>query len=279
MGMFKKKIVEAKEDAKLCNTRKELFFNILKEDFSFIVDNGLVSGLFSIPLIIVISTFLLIITSVSEITWDYLTSSTFLFGLFLIPAFAIRYIGRIATFGVTKTRVQNESGFYSTIILDSIKKNLKRGILIGLLEGIGFAISTIGILFFLLKTTNVIARGVGIGICVIVMFIIFMASEYNCSISNFYELNFFEAIKNSISFMFIDLLYSFLYFVILVIVPIVITYFFTQAYYIFIFLNILLFDGLSVLYLTLRSHELFDKYINKEYYPDIYHKGLAKKED
>lgn len=281
MKLFKKKFKAAINDASLPKTRKELFKVVLKEDFSLIVDISLIGFLFSLPLVVCIGIVIMLLTGIGDINVNSVTPLIFFGGLLAIPSFMIKYMGRASLYGVMKKRVHNEAGFLSESFKTSFKENFRKGIVNGLVVGIGFFIGIVGSVYFLVQTSNNIAKGLGIGVCIIICFVMFISSEYHMSICNFYELKMFDGYKNSFIFLLADLFVNILYFVILVVLPIVLTIFTTIAFYVSLLLYCFLLEGLSILFLTLRSHKLFDAYINSEYYPDIVNKGLYKeiKED
>ena len=275
----KKKLRVVDSEAKLPKTRKELFNIIFKEDYYLIMDSGLVSFLFSIPLIIVFATALLLLSNApTDGINEYVFPILFWCGLLSIPAFMIRYLGRISLFPVFKKRSFNESDFFSSLFLSSLKEYWKRGLLLGLIVGLVSFLSINALAYILVFTSFWLWRSLAIGAVIIIYFIVYMSCEYFMSVTNYYELSFSDCFKNSASFALMDLFVSLLCFVILVVIPFVSTFFISFMYYIWILLFTFIIDGLSITFITLRSHYLFDLTINQVHYKEMYRKGLLKED-
>ncbi len=281
MKLFMKRFKAASTDAALPKTRKELFNLIIKEDFSLIVDISIIDLLFSIPLYTIIFISITILMNLGSSDISEIIPLIFVTSIVQLPCFMIRNLGRSTLFGVMKKRVHNEAGFLSEVFNLVFKQNIKCGLLTGFIQGLGFFIGIIGSLFFLLKTTDVFARGIGIGICIIICMFLVVTSEYVMSLNNFYELKMKDSYKNASIFFIADLFINILYFVLRIVLPIIITIYINYSYLICVLLFGICLDGISILFMTLRSHTIFDMYINLDNYPEYVNKGLRieKKED
>ena len=279
MKIFKRSFKPAKENARLPKNRVELFKNIFKEDFGLVVDMSLMQTLFSLPLYANLFITLFILTGLADRTYNEITPLLFIMCLINIPCLMLRYIGRIGIYNVAKDRVFNNSGFFFESFKDSLKENWVKGMFVGLLNALGLMIAIIGGFFFLQMSDIWIIRGLGIGVGIIIYFLIYISGEYICSLNNYYQLSFKDSFRNGFSLTIMDLFFSLLLFLVEILIPFGLT---LLSNYIFVGMLILYgiyFDGLSIIVATLRSHYLFDLSINKTNYPDYVNKGLYKKED
>ena len=279
MKLFKREFKPAKENARLPKNRIELFKIIFREDFGLVLDMSLMQTLFSLPFYANLFITLFILTGLSDKTYNEITPLLFIMCLVNIPCLMLRYIGRIGIYNVAKDRVFNNSGFFFESFRDSLKENWAKGLFVGLINAIGLMIAIIGGMFFMQMSDIWVIRGLGIGVGVIIYFLIFASGEYMCSINNYYELRFKDGFRNSLSLTIMDLLFSLLFFVVEIILPFVLALFSNYALIGVLILYGIYFDGLIIIATTLRSHYLFDVSINKTNYPDYVNKGLSKKED
>lgn len=277
MKLFKKKLRVKENDALLPKTRKELFKTIFSEDYYLIMDSSILLFVFSIPLLIVISTALILLSAApSENIAEYVTPVIFWTSLLMIPALAIKYMGKISIYPIFKKRAFNEEDFFSQIFVRSFKEYYKRGLLLGLIVGIFFAANVNVVTLLILNSTNWLLRGLGIGAISILTFLIYMAAQYFMSTTNYYDLTFGQCFKNSMSFAIMDLFVSLIYYTVIILVPLFTTLLSNYIYYVWIVIFSFLLDGVSILFITLRSHYLFDLSINSTYYKDMVGKGLYK---
>lgn len=274
--MFKYKGLKVKEsEASLPKTRKELFKNIVRDDFYLLAEISVILFLFSIPLAAAFVLEILMITHAPYLNIGEMFGICFMMGLIEIPLFGLRYIGRYAAFGVMKKRVHNEAGYIKELFFHSMKKGALRGLFIGIVLGVTVFLWQIGSIYVLARGSNTWIKGLGVGSATLLFMIVFAAVEYFCSVDNFYELRFSGALKNGFSFALMHFPVSGLYFIACWGIPFL-TVLFSSWSLIGIFAFFALWgDGLTVLAVTLYSHALFDRYINSVYYTDYINKGLA----
>lgn len=279
MGIFKRKLREVKEDAKLPKTRMELFKIVFKEDFSLLVDSSLINFLFSIPLYLDLISVILLLTKLGVSSIETIFPVIFWGGILSIPGFMIRNIGRMGLYGVMKARVHNEGVMLSVTLFKSIKENIGKSIFIGFIKGLGFGYCLISFFYFSLAQGSWLSQGLGIGLGFVVYFILSITSEYFMSMVQIYNLTTFQALRNSISFTIMYLFPNLLYFIVFSVVPLLLSYFITFGFYIHLLLISFLFDGVSILISTLFAHEVYDRIININYHKDYVGKGLYKEKE
>lgn len=276
MKIFNKQFKVQANDALLPKTRKELFKQMIKEDFSLIVDISFIGFLFSIPLVIDIFILVFVLSGLKITSVSDVSPLIFICSVLSIPCCMIKYMGRTTLYSVMKDRVHNCADFLTNSFKKHFKDYLKTGLVNGLLVGIGYFIMIVGSFYFLTQGTTILAKGLGTGVSIVICFILFISTEYHMSINCFYDLKISEGYKNSFIFLLADLFVNLLYFLILVIIPIILVLLSNISFYILLILFCLVLEGLSILFMTLRSHKLFDKFINNDYYPEMVNKGLYK---
>lgn len=268
-----------KELDKLPSTRKRQFKDILKYDFALVVDISILQGLFTIPLIVLFIIQINILTSLSELSFELVFPVMFYFSLIEIVFFGIRNISRSATCGIMIKRIYNEGCFIIPTFYQKLKENGLKSFFMGFIEGLCFAIFVIVSTYLLYLPIKPVAQGLAIGMLALLFMFSFLTLEYFNNFINVYELRFKDLIKNSYSLVFLTLFASLLYFVLVIIVPFSLILISRYLMILVIMINCLFYDGFSQLISSLYAINKFDKYINKDNYPDYVGKGLSKKEE
>lgn len=276
MFRYKKEIKPCDKDAVLPKNRKELFFDILKNDTWLLVDISLMIALFSLPLIIALGGGYMLFTHIETPSQNEIFSIVFYLSIVLIPCMGLRYLSRAGAFGVMKVRCFNEACIFSAKYLRCIKENGKKFFLAGLVVGVSLFVFLVGSIWSLYSFTEPLARGVSIGICAVQLLFVYVCAEYSCTSFCVYELKFGEGFRNATFFFGTKILYSILYFLVTLVLPVAICLFSVWGAVAVAIFVCAFGDGVQVLVATLFSHSVFDRYINKDNYPELVGKGLSE---
>lgn len=270
---FKRKV---KEFDKLPKTRKQQFKDILKNDFALIVDISLLQGLFSIPLIVIFSVLIFMLTNLNDYSLETIYPLVFYFSLASIIFFGLRNMARNATSGLLIKRIYNEGCFIIPTFWNKIKENGLKSFFVGLFEGICFFMFSSFTTYLIYLPIKEIPKGLAIGMLALLFFFTTLAKEYFNSFSNIYELKFKDLLKNSYLFTLLCFPFSLLYFLCSIIIPVGLIMLSQYLVLIVVMILVLFYDGFWQLIISLYSIKKFDKYINKDNYPDYVDKGLQK---
>ena len=198
--------------------------------------------------------------------------------LIMVPCMIIGFIGFAGAFYVAKKLVWQEDATLAVDFFQGIKENWKHALINGFLFSLFFFGLVMGGLYlFLLARTQPIWSGVGIGGLILVFITFGIVITINFTQDVYYENRYLATVKNS--FCFIGLLnWRVLVLFVLTTGVIVALGFFNMitlgaGLFLFAMLN-----SVVIIIYTLLSHSAFDKYINKEHYPDMVGKGLYKLE-
>ena len=273
-----KKEMIPKQDATLPSSRRKQFVDIFKNDFFLLVDICLFNQLFSIPLIVVLFLEYVSLSSVETYTFEKVFPIIFYMGLIAIIPFALRGLAKGASYGLLKKRIFNEGFMISSLFFKNIKNNFAHYFFSYLILGVGYFISSSGIIYFLYLDANSFIKGLGIGIFILSFVLRFVAVQYYLMLDNLYVLSFKDGVKNAYSFTFMTLLPSFVYIIMALIIPISLMVINYWVMIIVVCIYLLFYDGLMMLIANLYGYTKFDKYINKEHHQEYVNKGLLKEE-
>jgi hypothetical protein len=266
----------------LPHTRWGLFRDILSLQWRTLIEVSLLEVLFALPLFCVYLVF-------SFFARDYFTSTNDLTGTFAILFYGgvasvigilFLTIGMAGVFYVSKKLTFLEGTFSASDFFVGLKKEWKRAVGLGLINGLSFGFAFVGTLFLLLNYPSMpVLTGIGIGVLLFQFLIIVTASRYFLSQDFLYANSFMSTYRNSLIFAVIKL-------------PINVAFFLWSPA---LFLTLLLvnetsgiigfvlavpFFSLVPVAFSLYSHKVFDRYINQSHYPDLVGKGLyQEKED
>lgn len=260
--------------AKLPKTRKQQLWDILKNDFSLIVNISLLCLLLSVPLLVVLAIEYMLITNVTNVTFNNVFPVVFYCGIASIPLWGIRYVARSSAFAVMKKRVFNEGAFVAETFWRNVKENFGTKFLCGVIVGVSCLISAIGTVYFGFVTGNSFAQGFGIGVSILQYAIVYVSAEYYLAQNNLYILRFADAFGNGIKLTFAKFLFTVVYFGIFVLLPLILVSLSVWGAVAVVSVVCIMLDGISVLVMTLYAFRQFDNYINKEHYPQYVNKGL-----
>ena len=259
-------------------TRKDVFCECYREHFRLIFNTGLLCLAFLIPVIIVsfmrdmygISAVVQLEEQTAEKVAAVVYQADAVYGLFQILAqtlFAVLFAGVVQ---FLRQLLWNEPIFFGDDLKRGFKSNsLRYGITVFVLSVNNYLINV-----FTASIINYILNGIFVVIILPVTIWFLLQSIY-------YNLSVFASIKNAI-LLYIKTLPVTLLLLVCTIVPFwLITNLISLLlvkYIVLIVLYLFYIVPLTMCWMLYASH-IFDKYINKEHYPQIYRKGMRKIEE
>ena len=261
----------------LPTTRKEVFFDLLRNRKMMLFALSCYVFMFFIPLAVDLLYFNFVESmAIAAEKNEYLFSLIFYSMLIMLPCMMIGFIGLAGGFYVAKKLVWQDGISLASDFFKGIKENWKHALINGFIFGLVlFGLVVGGSFLVIYADVHAVVRGIGIG-ALIVLFLVFgMVSALNFAQGVYYENSFGVTLKNSFSFL--GLLNWKVFLIYLLSTGVVFT--FSLFNFLTLTIGLLLFAVLNsvviVLY-TLVSHAAFDKYINQEHYPEMVNKGLYK---
>lgn len=262
----------------LPHTRKEEFFDFLKHRKMNMFALSCFTFMFFIPLAIDLFYFNFLETAaIASEKYEYLFSLIFYSMLIMIPCMVVGFIGFAGAFYVAKRMVWQEGISVASDFFQGIKENWVHALIDGILFSIAlFGLVVGGSYLFIYAPVHAVVRGIGIGALILIFLIIGMITPLNLTQSVYYTNPYMTTLRNSFSFLGLLNWRVFVLFLLTTggVVALAAINLITLGVGLFLFavLNF----AIIILY-TLMSHYVFDKYINKEHYPNMVGKGLYKK--
>lgn len=265
----------------LPSNRVEVFFDSLKLRYGLIMKTGLLLFAFMMPLLAAFFTKDAYIVSIqSLLTKGEITESSYeamysmvcrIAYLACIPCFMIFSLGLAGALRVFRQLIWGEGIFFIQDFFDGLKKNALHYILYAFLFGVAHYLSRMALLL------NISSGLLKVLPIVITLFILLPIILFALMESQFYKLKIHQEVKNGF------LLYIrtfFKSFIALAIILIPVMFVYINLYY-FKMIAIILFMIL-ILPLVLLGEIIFftgqfDRFINKDNYPEIYRKGLVER--
>ena len=280
--MFKRKekqISDSEAKRNLPTSRKEVFFDLLRNRKMTLFALSCFTFMFFIPLAVDLFFFnYLESAAIAADKKEYLFSLVFYSMCIMIPCMVVGFIGFAGAFYTAKRLVWQEDINLAVDFFYGIKENWKHAIINGLLFGvILFGVVIGGSYLLIFAPTSPITCGIGIGALILVFLTFGMVIALNFTQDVYYENGILTTFKNSFCFL------GLLNWRILVLFILTTGGLFTLSIFNLITLGIGLFlfailNSVVIIIYTLLSHSVFDKYINQEHYPDMVGKGLYKLE-
>ena len=280
--MFKRKekqISDSEAKRNLPTTRKEVFFDLLRNRKMTLFALSCFTFMFFIPLAVDLFFFnYLESAAIATDKKEYLFSLVFYSMCIMLPCMVVGFIGLAGAFYTAKRLVWQEDINLAVDFFHGIKENWKHAIINGLLFGvILFGVVIGGSYLLIFAPTSPITCGIGIGALILVFLTFGMVIALNFTQDVYYENGILTTFKNSFCFL------GLLNWRILVLFILTTGGLFTLSIFNLITLGIGLFlfailNSVVIIIYTLLSHSVFDKYINQEHYPDMVGKGLYKLE-
>ena len=280
--MFKRKekqISDSEAKRNLPTSRKEVFFDLLRNRKMTLFALSCFTFMFLIPLAVDLFFFnYLESATIAADKKEYLFSLVFYSMCIMIPCMVVGFIGFAGAFYTAKRLVWQEDINLAVDFFHGIKENWKHAIINGLLFGVILFGGVIGGSYLLIfAPTSPITCGIGIGALILVFLTFGMVIALNFTQDVYYENGILTTFKNSFCFL------GLLNWRILVLFLLTTGGLFVLSIFNLITLGIGLFlfailNSVVIIIYTLLSHSVFDKYINQEHYPDMVGKGLYKLE-
>ena len=280
MKKQEKHITDQDVKQSLPTTRKEVFFDLLKYRKMSLFALSCYTFMFFIPLAIVLFYFnyLESMAIIAE-KYEYLFSLIFYSMLIMLPCMVIGFIGFAGAFYTAKRMVWQEGISLASDFFKGIKENWKHALINGVIFGLVlFGLVVGGSYLLIYAPVTPVVRGIGLGALILVFMLFGMVIALNFTQDVYYENGYGVTLKNSFSFL--GLLNWKILLVFLFSTGAVVTLGLFNLLTLAIGLILFAFTNSVVIILyTLISHSAFDKYINKEHYPDMVNKGLYKSND
>ena len=259
------------------STRLKQFFDIAKHRFVELMKVSLLQTVFNVPLMVSFVLFYALVRNAHDIN-SLMTVSIFIGASFLI-SLPMVFTGMTGTFYCMKKLAYAEGEFASSTFFLGLKEEWKNGALIGLLAGFSTAIALIGgfFLFIYMHEVDPVIVGFGIAILSIQLIVVLMVCYYSIGQVVCYNNKMRFILKNSFIMTLIRFPINLGIFIIYPGIFIALWAIMEITMFVGIALFII-FVCFGHLMWALNDLAAFDKFINKEQYPDYYRKGLYNSE-
>ena len=274
--MRKEKVRETDyQNAERPKTRLAQYFDIFKHRFLELLKISLLQTVFNIPLFVSLILFYALVRNATD--YNSLMTVFLIQGASFLISVPCVYAGMTGTLYCMKKLAFAEGEFASSSFFIGLREEWKSGLLIGLIQGISASIALIGSFFFYTYMTeiNPVIAGFGITIMAIQLIVVLMVCYYAVAQMVTYTNKMRFVLKNSFIMALMRFPFNLLF---LIIYPgIVIALWSIMDITMFVGVGLMVFFvAFGHLLWTLNAISAFDKYINKEQYPDYYRLGLAK---
>lgn len=256
-------------------TRFKQFFDIFRHRFLELIKLSLLQAVFVLPLLVTIFLFWILIKNAS--TMQAAMMVFLIQGGSLMISLPIAFVGLTGSFYALKKLAYAEGEFASSSFFLGLREEWKKGLLIGFIAGLSGAIAVIGMYYFLVFPSDIstVVKGFGIAIVIIQLILVLIVCYYCLAQLVIYSNTLRHLFKNSIIMGLIRfpinlgllILYPGGFIALVCIMPLT------------------MYIGLGLMILTsvfghliwmMNAMTAFDKYINKEQFPDYYRKGLCQ---
>ena len=270
-------ITDADVKQSLPTNRKEVFFDLLKYRKMSLFALSCYTFMFFIPLAVDLFYFnYLESMAIVADKFEYLFSLIFFSMLIMLPCMVIGFIGLAGAFYVAKKMVWQEGISLASDFFKGIKENWKHAVINGVIFGLVlFGLVVGGSYLYIYAPVAPVVKGIGLGALILLFLVFGMVIALNFTQCVYYENPYGVTLKNSFSFLGLLNWKVFLIYLLSTGVVVTLGLFNLLTLAIGLILFAVLNSVVIVLY-TLISHSAFDKYINKEHYPDMVGKGLYK---
>lgn len=260
------------------STRRGQFLDFFRHRFLDLLKISLLQTIFSLPFYASLILFYMFSEKASDFN-SFFTVSLFTASSFVLTIPLI-YLGLSGMFYCFRKLSFLEGEFVSSSFFIGFKEEWKTGLRIGLIVSISAAATLIGSSY--LFANNAIADGwisaLGISLLLIQLIVVIMMSYYSLSESMIYSNSFISNIKNSLYFSLMKFPINLLFFIVCPGIFIALVSIMSITMYVGIVLGII-FSSFAHLIWYLNALSAFDKYINKDNFPEYYRKGLRKEKE
>ena len=251
------------------------YFDVFKHNFVELIKLSLLQTVFNMPLIGTVFSFYLLARNspnLGALMLVFIITSCALF-----VSMMSSFIGLTGSFYCLKKICYAEGEFASSSYFVGLRNEWKKGLLTGMIVGLSLGAAVIGSFFFYYYLSNINASiaGFGIAILCIQAILVLMIGYYTISQVLIYENKYRHTLKNSFIMVLMRFHINLLLFIIHpgIIIALVVVMEITMYVSIPIMIIFIAFFHLIWVCNTLGA---FDKFINKENYPDNYLRGLYK---
>ena len=257
------------------NTRLAQFFDLGKHRFVELLKLSILQAVFNMPLVATLITFYLFLRSAT--TLNSIMTVFLITGALLFVCMISSFTGLTGLFYCLKKMIYAEGEYASSDFFNGLVQNWKKGIVIGALVGLSVSLTVIGSFFFIyyLSAYNTVVAGFGIAILVVQALVVLIIAYYSIAQIVLYENNLKYVIKNSFIFTLMRFQYNLPLFILHPGIIIALMVIMEITMYVAVAL-IIIFIAFGALIWSLNCISAFDKFINKENYPEHYRKGLNK---
>ena len=272
-----KHVTDADAIRSLPRTRKEVFFDLLKNRKMTLFALSCFTFMFFIPLAVDLFYFNFLETvAIAYGKDEYLFSLVFYSMLIMLPCMLVGFVGFAGAFYTIKKLVWQEDINLAQDFLKGIKENVGHAIVNGIVFGIVlFGLVVGGSYLYIFSPVAPIWCGIGIGALILLFLVLGIVNALTFTQDVYYSNPYGVTFKNA--FCFFGLLnWRVIVLYVLttgVVVALACLNMVTLGIGLFLFAIL---NSLVIVIYTLMSHSVFDKYINKEHYPDMVNKGLYK---
>ena len=274
--MRKEKIRETDyQQSERPKTRLAQYFDVFRHNFVELLKLSLLQTVFNMPLIATVVSFWILLknsTDFGSLMMVFIITSAALF-VSMVSSFT----GLTGVFYCLKKICYAEGEYASSSFFVGLREDWKKGLLTGLIAGLSIGGGFIGIFFmyFYMSDINASIAGFGIAILAIQALVVLMISYYAIGQIIIYENKFRFVLKNAFIMTLMRFHINLLLFIIYPGIFIAL----------FAIMDVTMYVGVVLLvFLVVVFHLMwvcnilgaFDKFINKENYPDFYRKGLYK---
>ena len=256
------------------SNRLRQFFDVFRHRFVDILKISLLQAVFNMPLVVSLVLFYILVRNSS--TFASLNTVFLIQGASMVVTIPVAFIGLSGSFYCFKKICYAEGEYASSSFFNGMREEWKKGLLIGLLPGISYAAAIIGSFYcyFYLTQVNPTIAGFGIAILVTQALVVSMVAYYSISQIVVYSNKLRYVLKNSFIMTLIRFPINLLSFIIHP--GILIALFAIMEVTMYVGLVLLVFlVGIGHLLWVTNTLGAFDKFINRESYPDFYRKGLS----
>lgn len=253
--------------------RRGQFFDIFKHRFVELMKLSFLQAVFNVPLIVSLVLFYVLVKNATNLS-SLMTVFLIQGGSFLISMPSI-FVGMTGTYYCMKKLIYAEGEFASSSFFTGLLEEWKKGLIIGLIAGFSSALAVIGFFFFFfyLSSVNSVISGFGIAILGVQFVAALTLCYYALAQVVFYSNKLQYVLKNAWIFTLIRFPSNLLFFIIHPGIFIALFCIMDITMYVGIIL-LLIFVAFFHLMWVCNMVTTFDKFINKEYYPEYYRKGL-----
>lgn len=256
-------------------TRLKQFFDIFSHRFIELLKISLLQTVFNMPLIATLVTFYIFVRGATSL--DQLMTIYIVTGGLLFFSMMSSFTGLTGSFYCMKQLIYAEGEYASSSFFMGLRSEWKRGLLTGVIAGLSVTLTVVGSFFFRFYLANfdTTVAGFGIAILIIQSILVLMICYHAIAQTLIYENKYRHILKNGLLMSLMRFHINLAIFIIHPGIFIALVNIMDITMYVAVVLLIALVAVGNLMWM-LNCISAFDKYINKENYPDYYKKGLYK---